>query len=177
MPKLKSYGILTSGEISKAEHLGTLSIADHLSCPFCDGTINTKTGEREIEQPFCETCGVFLPIVWEIHQGRLQVQWFPRTKDISRPRHKRNQTIHRQRTIQVSRQRGGTIADEILVYLDKKPIAETAELREATQSSPQGFSLAIKKLINDGGGSENQAGVVRTDHSRCRCGIKHLITC
>ena len=52
MPKLKSYGILTSGEISEAEHLGTLSIADHLSCPFCDGTIDTKTGEREIEQPF-----------------------------------------------------------------------------------------------------------------------------
>ena len=149
MPKLKSYGILTSGEISKAEHLGTLSIADHLSCPFCDGTINTKTGEREIEQPFCETCGVFLPLLWEIHQGRLQVQWFPRTKDFA----DHDTKEIKQSTgndIQVSRQRGGTIADEILVYLDKKPIAETAELREATQSSPQGFSLAIKKLIATG---------------------------
>ena len=117
MPKLKSYGILTSGEIYKAEHLGKLSIADHLSCPFCDGTIDTKTGEREIEQPFCETCGVYLPIVWEIHQDRLQVRWFPRTKDVSRPRHKRNQTIDGQRTIQVPMQRDGTIADEILAYI------------------------------------------------------------
>ncbi len=149
MPKLKSYGILTSGEISKAEHLGTLSIADHLSCPFCDGDIRLKTGERGIEQPFCQICGVYMPIIWEIHQGRLQVQWFPRTKDIA----DHDTKEIRQSTgnhIQVPRQRGGTIADEILVYLDKKPIAETTELREATQSSPQGFSLAIKKLINAG---------------------------
>ena len=148
MPKLKSYGILTSGEISKAEHLGTLSIADHLSCPFCDGTINTKTGEREIEQPFCETCGVYLPIVWEIHQDRLQVRWFPRTKDVGVGENEIIQSTGDD--IQVSRQRGGTIADEILAYLDKQPIAETAELREATQSSPQGFALAIKKLIKAG---------------------------
>ena len=148
MPKLKSYGILTSGEISKAEHLGTLSIADHLSCPFCDGTIDTKTGEQEIEQPFCETCGVFLPLLWEIHQGRLQVRFSPRTKDVSAGNKEILQSTGND--IQVSRQRGGTIADEILVYLDKKPIAETAELREATQSSPQGFSLAINKLIKAG---------------------------
>ena len=92
---------------------------------------------------------MFLPLLWEIHQGRLQVQWFPRTKDIADPDIKEiKQSTGND--IQVSRQRGGTIADEILVYLDKKPIAETAELREATQSSPQGFSLAIKKLINAG---------------------------
>ena len=149
MAQLKSYGILTSGEISDAERLGKLSIAEKLSCPFCEGEIHTKTGEQEIEQPFCETCGVFLPLLWEIHQGRLQVQWFPRTKDFA----DHDTKEIKQSTgndIQVSRQRGGTIADEILVYLDKKPIAETAELREATQSSPQGFSLAIKKLINAG---------------------------
>ena len=148
MPKLKSYGILTSGEISEAEHLGTLSIADHLSCPFCDGTINTKTGERDIEQPFCETCGVYLPIIWEIHQDRLQVRWFPRTKDVGVGENEIIQSTGDD--IQVSSQRGETIADEILAYLDKKPIAETAELREATQSSPQGFALAIKKLIKAG---------------------------
>ena len=149
MPKLKSYGILTAGEISDAERLGKLSIAEKLSCPFCEGEIHTKTGEQEIEQPFCETCGVFLPLLWEIHQGRLQVQWFPRTKDIA----DRDTKEIKQSTgndIHVSKQRSGTIADEILAYLDKKPIAETAELRQATQSSPQGFSLAIKKLIEAG---------------------------
>ena len=52
--------------------------------------------------------------------------------------------------IQLSRQRDGTIADEILAFLNKKPTAETSELRQATQSSPQGFSLAIKKLIAAG---------------------------
>ena len=153
MPKLKSYGILTSGEIYKAEHLGTLSIADHLSCPFCDGDIRLKTGERGIEQPFCQICGVYLPIIWEIHQGRLQVQWFPRTKDIA----DHDTKEIKQSTgndIQVSRQRGGTIADEILVYLDKKPIAETAELREATQSSPQGFSARYQETHQRGGGKK-----------------------
>lgn len=149
MPKLKSYGILTSGEISKAEHLGTLSIADHLSCPFCDGTIDTKTGEREIEQPFCETCGVFLPLLWEIHQGRLQVQWFPRTKDFGdRYTKEIKQSTGNEQYLPM--QRDSTIADEILAFLDKKPIAETAELRRVTQSSPQGFAIAIKKLINAG---------------------------
>lgn len=149
MAKLKSYGILTCGEIGDAERSGTLSIAKKLSCPFCEGDIHTKIGEQEIEQPFCETCGVFLPLLWEIHQGRLQVQWFPRTKDIA----DRGRKEIRQSTgndIHVSKQRSGTIADEILAYLDKKPIAETAELRQATQSSPQGFSLAIKKLIKAG---------------------------
>ena len=146
MPKLKSYGILTAGEISEAEHLGKLSIADPLSCPFCDGTIETKTGEREIEQPFCETCGVYLSLVWKIHQNHLSVEWFPRTKDVGDPDTKEI----KQSTatdIQLSRQRDGTIADEILAFLDKKPIAETAELRQATQSTPNGFSLAVKKLI------------------------------
>ena len=149
MPKLKSYGILTSGEISEAEHLGTLSIADHLSCPFCDGTINTKTGEREIEQPFCETCGVYLPIVWEIHQDRLQVRWFPRTKDVRDPDTKEIKQLTGSEQY-VPMQRDGTIADEILAFLNKKPIAATAEIRQATQSTPNGFSLAVKKLIATG---------------------------
>ena len=149
MPKLKSYGILTSGEISKAEHLGTLSIADHLSCPFCDGTINTKTGEREIEQPFCKTCGVFLPLLWEIHQGRLQVRWFPRTKDVRDLDTKEIKQLTGNEQY-VPMQRDGTIADEILAFLNKKPIATTAEIRQATQSTPNGFSLAVKKLIATG---------------------------
>ena len=150
MPKLKSYGILTSGEISKAEHLGTLSIADHLSCPFCDGTINTKTGEREIEQPFLQD-------LWGVPTAPLGDTSGSLTGSVGFQELKILQTTTQKEIkqstgndIQVSRQRGGTIADEILVYLDKKPIAETAELREATQSSPQGFSLAIKKLIKAG---------------------------
>ena len=149
MAKLKSYGMLTSGEISDAEHNGKLSIADHLCCPFCEGEIHTKTGESGNELPFCETCGVFLTLVWEIHQNHLQVQWFPRTKDIADSTIKeiKQSTGH---DIQLSRQREGTIADEILAFLDKQPIAETAELRRATQSSPQGVSLAIKKLIAAG---------------------------
>jgi len=149
MAKLNSYGILTSGEIGDAERSGTLSIAEKLSCPFCEGDIHTRTGEQEIEQPFCETCGVFLPLFWEIHQGRLQIRWFPRTKDIA----DRGTKEIRQSTgddIHVSKQRIGTIADEILAYLNKHRIAETAELRQATQSSPQGFNLAIKKLIEAG---------------------------
>ena len=57
MPKLKSYGILTSGEISKAEHLGTLSIADHLSCPFCDGTITRKPVSERLNNRFARPVG------------------------------------------------------------------------------------------------------------------------
>ena len=64
MAKLNSYGILTSGEIGDAERSGQLSIAEKLSCPFCEGDIHTKTGDQAIEQPFCETCGVFLPLFW-----------------------------------------------------------------------------------------------------------------
>ena len=157
MAKLRTYGMLTSGEIFKAEHNGKLSIAEKLSCPFCEGEIHTKTGEREIEQPFCYTCGVFLTLVWEIHQNHLQVRFAPRTKDVEAGENEILQSIGY--NIQVSIQRDGTIADEILAFLDKQPIAETAELRAATQSSPQGFSLAIKKLI--------EAGAVRKIRRGC----------
>ena len=57
MPKLKSYGILTSGEIYKAEHLGKLSIADHLSCPFCDGTITRKPVSERLNNRFARPAG------------------------------------------------------------------------------------------------------------------------
>ena len=33
MPKLKSYGILTAGEVGDAERFGKLSIADRASSP------------------------------------------------------------------------------------------------------------------------------------------------
>ena len=148
MAKLRTYGMLTSGEIFEAEHNGKFLVADGLRCPFCDAGIQTQTGDREIEQPFCETCGVYLPIVWEIHQNRLQVQFAPSTKDVGA-----GETEILQSTgaaIQGSIQRDSTIADEILAYLEKHPTSETAELRRATQSSPQGFSLAIKKLIAAG---------------------------
>ena len=148
MAKLRTYGMLTSGEIFEAEHNGKLSIADHLCCPFCDGKIHTKTGERKIEQPFCQTCGVFLTLVWEIHQDHLQVQFAPGAIDVGAGENEILQSTGY--NIQLSRQRDGTIADEILAFLDKQPIAETAEIRKATQSSPQGFSLAIKKLIAAG---------------------------
>ena len=148
MPKLKSYGILTSGEISEAEHNGKFLVADGLRCPFCEGEIQTQISQRVNELPFCYTCGVFLTLVWEIHQNHLQVRFAPRTKDVGAGENEILQSTGDD--IQVSKQRDGTIADEILAYLDKHPIAETAELRAATQSSPQGFSLAIKKLIKVG---------------------------
>lgn len=157
MPKLRTYGLLTSGEISEVEHNGKLSIADHLCCPFCEGKIHTKTGEREIEQPFCQTCGVFLTLVWEIRQNHLQVQFAPRTIDVGAGENEILQSTGND--IQLLRQRDGTIADKILAFLDKKPIAETAELRAATQSSPQGFNIAIKKLI--------AAGTVRKIRQGC----------
>ena len=158
MAKLRTYGMLTSGEIFEAEHNGKFLVADGLRCPFCDAGIQTQTGDREIEQPFCETCGVYLPIVWEIHQNRLQVQFAPSTKDVGAGETEILQAI-RQRYTYVPMQREGTIADEILAYLEKHPTAETAELRRATQSSPQGFSLAIKKLIADRARSERLSGV------------------
>ena len=148
MAKLKSYGMLTSGEISEAEHNGKFLVADELKCPFCEGGIQTQISQRVNELPFCYTCGVFLTLIWEIHQNRLQVRFAPRTKDVGAGENEILQSTGDD--IQLSRQRDGTIADEILAYLEKHPTAETSELRQATQSSPQGFSLAIKKLIAAG---------------------------
>ena len=36
MAKLKSYGILTSGEVWEVEHYGKFLVTDALRCPFCE---------------------------------------------------------------------------------------------------------------------------------------------
>ena len=82
MAKLKSYGMLTSGEISQAEHNDKFLVADGLRCPFCEGRVQTQISQRGNELPFCYTCGVFLNLVWEIRQNQLQVRFAPRTKDV-----------------------------------------------------------------------------------------------
>ena len=148
MAKLRSYGILTGADTWDAEHTGKYIVANNLCCPFCEEGIRTEIGESGNELPFCYTCGVFLMLVWELRENHLQVRFVPSTKDVKTGENDILQSTGND--IYVPKQRSGTIADEILAYLNQHRIAETAELRQATQSSTQGFNLAIKKLIDAG---------------------------